>query len=297
MSEFFEALFDPSVAFLRYALLAGLLGSVSFGIVGSYVVTRRISYIAGAISHSVLAGIGAALYGQHALGYTWCDPLYGATIAALLSAVLIGFASLYSGEREDTVIAAVWAVGMATGLLFLHQTPGSFDPMSYLFGNILLISQRDLFLVIALDAVVIGLSLFFHNKLLAVCFDEEFARLRGIRVEAYYILLLCLVALTVVLMVTVVGIVLVIALLTLPAAAAGQFGRRMGAMMAIAVLFCAGFVSVGLAVSYTHGLQTGPTIVMTGGLTYLAQFFALRTARKVKAGRQVSSHQAPTDAQ
>lgn len=148
MSDLFDALLDPRVAFLRYAFIAGLLASVSFGIMGSYVVARRISYIAGAISHSVLGGIGAAIYLRHGLGYVWCDPLYGATAAALLSALIIGFASLYAGEREDTVIGAVWAVGMAIGLLCLYKTPGNYDPMSYLFGNILLISQRDLWLVI-----------------------------------------------------------------------------------------------------------------------------------------------------
>lgn len=287
MSDLFDALLDPRVAFLRYAFITGLLASVSFGIMGSYVVVRRISYIAGAISHSVLGGIGAAIYLRHGLAYEWCDPLYGATAAALLSALIIGFASLYAGEREDTVIGAVWAVGMAIGLLFLYKTPGSYDPMSFLFGNILLISQRDLWLVIGLDAAVLSLSIFFHNKLVAICFDEEFARLRGVRVEAYYILLLCLIALTVVLLVTVVGIVLVIALLTLPAAAAGQFARRMSTMMALSVLFCGGFVLSGLGVSYSQGLLTGPSIVLIGGITYLAVFAAARVCRRVKSLRRV----------
>lgn len=289
MSDLFDALLDPRVAFLRYAFIAGLLASVSFGIMGSYVVARRISYIAGAISHSVLGGIGAAIYLRHGLGYVWCDPLYGATAAALLSALVIGFASLYAGEREDTVIGAVWAVGMALGLLFLYKTPGNYDPMSYLFGNILLISRRDLWLVIGLDAVVLGLSLFFHNKLVAICFDEEFARLRGLRVEAYYILLLCLIALTIVLLITVVGIVLVIALLTLPAAAAGQIARRMSSLMALSALFCAFFIFSGLGVSYTRGLLTGPTIVLIGGVVYLAVFGAAKICRKLKARRYTIS--------
>ncbi|HEY4759484.1 MAG TPA: metal ABC transporter permease, partial [Thermoguttaceae bacterium] len=140
MSDFFEALCDPNIPFVRYAMLVGVLSSISLGIVGSYVVTRRISYIAAAIAHCVLGGIGSALYLQKVVGCSWCDPIYGALAAAILSALVIGLVSLYAKQREDTVISAVWAIGMAVGLLFLAKVPGFVDPMSYLFGNILLIS-------------------------------------------------------------------------------------------------------------------------------------------------------------
>ncbi len=269
MNEFFQALQDPDIPFLRYALVVGLLASVSLGIVGSYVVTRRITYIAAAISHCVLGGIGAALYFNAAWGITWCRPMYGALAAALFSALLIGFVSLYARQREDTVISAVWAIGMAIGLLFFAKTPGYVDPMSYLFGNILLISSHDVWLVAAMDALVILLGLGFYPKLLALCFDEEFAELRGVRVKFYYLLLLCLTALTVVLLVRVVGIVLVIALLTLPAAVAGHFSRRLWQMMAVAILFCMAFVTSGIALSYPSDLPSGPVIILIAGGTYL----------------------------
>ncbi len=270
MLEFIQALGDPAVPFMRYAFIVGILSSVAFGVIGSYVVARRISYIAGAIAHSVLGGIGAGLYLSTKAGLTWFDPLYGAVAAGLLSAVVIGLVSLYAGQREDTVIGAIWAMGMASGLLFIARTPGYVDPMSYLFGNILLITRNDLWLVAGLDLVVVGLAGFFYNKLLAVCFDEEFARLRGIPVEVFYIALLCLTALTVVLLVRVVGIVMVIALLTLPAAVAGQFSRGLWQMMITAVFFCMLFVVSGLAVSYRLDLPTGPTIIMVAGGAYLA---------------------------
>jgi len=267
--EFIQALHDPGIPFLRYALLAGLLASVSFGVVGTYVVTRKISYIAGAISHSMLGGIGVALYVQTVVGWTWCTPMLGAVGSALLAAVVIGLVSLRGQQREDTVIGALWATGMAIGLLFLAKTPGYFDPMSVLFGNILLISKHDLWLVSALDILVAGLALLFHNKLLGICFDEEFTELRGVNAGGYYLLLICLTALTVALLVRVVGIVLVIALLTLPAAVAGYFARRIRQMMVLSIVFCMLFTVTGLAYSYVFNLPSGPSIIMFAGGAYL----------------------------
>ena len=223
MDGFLETLARPDEGmFLRYALAAGLLASVACGVIGSYVVTRRITYIAGGIAHCVLGGMGAARYLQIVHGWEWCHPLYGAVAAALMAAFVIGMVSLHAREREDAVIGAVWAVGMAVGILFIWKTPGyNEDLMSYLFGNISMVTRDSLWLILALDVVVVAAGLAFYHQFVAVSFDEEFARLRGVRVEFYYFLLLGLTALTVVLLVTVVGIVLVIALLTLPAAIAG----------------------------------------------------------------------------
>ncbi|MFP4500926.1 MAG: metal ABC transporter permease [Candidatus Hydrogenedentota bacterium] len=274
MTELFSALTDPDIPFLRYAFLAGVLASVSFGMVGTFVVVRRLSYIAGAIAHCVLGGVGAALYGRDALGWAWCDPMLGALAAALLSALVVGWASIYAHEREDTVIGALWAVGMGVGLLFIAKTPGYADPMSYLFGNILLISRTDLYLIAALDATVVVLCLAFYNKFLAVCFDPEFARLRGVQVERYYLLLVCLVALTVVLLLTVVGLIMVIALLTLPAATANRFTQRMVPIMALAVLFCLLYTQAGLAASYVLAVPSGPSIIIVSAACYLVVMVA-----------------------
>jgi len=261
----------PRHAFLQHALVTGLLAGVACGVVGSYVVTRRITYIAGGIAHSVLAGLGGARYAQAVHGWDWFHPLYGAVIAALAAAVVIGVVSLRTREREDTVISAVWAVGMAVGILFICRTPGyNENLMSYLFGNILMVTSRELWLIAGLDLVVVAVGLLFYNRFLAVCFDEEFARLRGIRVEFYYLLLLCLTALTVVLLVTVVGIVLVIALLSLPSAVAGVFSRRLWQMMALSVLFATLFTTGGLALSYGPNLPAGATTILLAGGVYLA---------------------------
>lgn len=269
MIEFFTALADPDNEFLRLALMVGILASVSFGIIGTYIITRRISYIAGAISHCAFGGIGAGLFLRNKIGLAWFDPMHGALAAALLAAVIIGLVSLYASQREDTVIGALWAVGMAAGLLFIDLTPGYYNLASYLFGDILLISKSDLWMVLVLDGVVVALSVYFYNTLLGVCFDQEFTRLRGVQVGPFYILLLCLTALTVVLLVRVVGIVMVIALLTLPAAVAGQFARRLWHMMILATLFCMAFTWTGLSISYSYSLSSGPTIIMVAGATYL----------------------------
>jgi zinc transport system permease protein len=217
----------------------------------------------------VLGGIGAAIYCQSVLDWEWFDPFYGALAAALLSALVMGFVSLYAKQREDTVISAVWSVGMAVGLLFLYKSPRFVDSMSYLFGDIFLVSRHDLWLVIVLDAVVAAIGIGFYPKFLALCFDEEFAELRGVRPKFYYLLLLCLTALAVVLLMRIVGIVLVIALLSLPPAVAGHFARRLWQMMILAVLFCALFVNVGIAVSYLLDLLSGPVIILLAGGTYL----------------------------
>lgn len=267
-------------AFLQHALLAGILASVACGVVGTYVVVRRITYIAGAISHCILGGMGAAQYLQVVYGWTWCDPLYGAVASALLSAMVIGVVSLKAKQREDTVIGALWAIGMAIGVIFIARTPGyNRDLTSYLFGNILWVSVGDLWLIGALNLLVVGLGALFYNQFLAVCFDEEFARLRGVSVETFYLLLLALTALTVVVMVKVVGVVLVIALLTLPVAIAGNFVRTLWQMMLLSTLVSCALTAGGQAVAHTLVFPAGATIIVLAGVVYLATLVSMRLLR------------------
>jgi zinc transport system permease protein len=271
MKDFWEVLTDPQIDFLRTALLMGLMASLAFGMTGSLVVVKRISYVAGAISHAVLGGIGAALYFQRAHGIEWLHPLLGALIAALLAALLIAFIRNSGFEREDSVIGAVWAAGMAAGLVFIAKTPGFTDPMSYLFGNILILSRTDLVLVGLMDLVLLTVMVFGYNRLQALCFDEEQARLRGLRVGWYYTLLLCLVAVTVVLLVSVVGVVLVVALLTIPAAMASRHVRSLGLMMVLASLVTFLFVTAGIVLGFLWDWPVGPAIILLAGAVYLAQ--------------------------
>ncbi len=280
MGEFFRALGDPSVAFLRYALLAGMLSSAAFGVVGSYVTVKRIGGMAGAIAHSVLAGVGISLFLSETRGVEWLHPLMGAVVAAVVAAVIIGLVNMYARQREDTVIAAIWSVGMAVGILFLARTPGYVNPMTYLFGNVLIVSRSDLIVIAALDALVVVVGLLLYPKLQAVAFDEEFARVRGVRTRIHYLTLLILAAVTIVLLTSIVGVILVIALLTLPAGIAGLFSKSLWQMMIGATALTALFIFAGMGTSYVADLPSGSTIVVIAGGVYLVTMGARAVARR-----------------
>ncbi|MGW8162051.1 MAG: metal ABC transporter permease [Desulfobulbales bacterium] len=256
--------------FLQYAVLTGIMASVACGIVGSYVTVRRITYIAGAIAHCTLGGMGIAGYLHKEQGLTFLTPLMGAMVAALFAALVISYMLNRSSMRLDTILSAVWAIGMAVGIIFISKTGGyNEDLMSYLFGDILMVSSRDLLLITLLDLILILVVFLLYNQLLVISFDEEFARISGIRVDLYNTVFLCLVALTVVLLVQVVGIILVVALLSLPAAAAGQLTVRLPTMMLLAVLLSLISTTGGLIISYTPNLPAGATIVIIAALLYL----------------------------
>jgi zinc transport system permease protein len=268
MAELIDAF--ASQGFLQQALLAGLLASLGCGLVGPFVVVKRITFLAGGIAHSVLGGMGAAVF----FGFS---PLAGALAAAVLAALIIGAVRLAWRTGEDTTIGALWAIGMAIGILFISQTPGyTTDLMSFLFGNMLLVPARELWFMAALDLLLLVTVLLCYRQFVAVAFDEEFARLRGVPVTFFYLLLLVLVAVTVVLMIQVVGLILVIALLTLPAAVAGQWTRSLAGMMLGATLLGAGLTSGGLALSYGPDLPAGATIVLLAGAVYLISALTAR---------------------
>ncbi|MGV6858494.1 MAG: metal ABC transporter permease [bacterium] len=275
INEFITALLDQS--FLQYALLGGMLASIGCGIIGSYVVVKRIGFLAGGIAHAVLGGMGAAFF----FGYA---PMMGALVSAIIAALIIGWVTLHWQEREDTLIGALWAIGMAIGILFISRSPGySVDLMSYLFGNILMVNKQGVWEMAAMDLFLMTTVGLFYKQFLAVSFDEEFARIRGVRVTVFYLLLLCLVAVTVVLLIQVVGLILVIALLTLPAAIASQHVRTLSVMMIIATLLGMLFTVSGLALSYGPDLPSGATIILVAGVAYLVSTIATALLRKRRA--------------
>ncbi len=277
LSTFLEALI--SQPFMQHALIGGLLASIACGVAGSYVVVRRIGYIAGGIAHAVLGGMGLAYF----LGRS---PVGGAICAALVAALIIGLVSIRWKKQEDTTISALWAVGMALGVLLIARSPGyNVDLMSYLFGNILMISREHLWLIFWLDMGIVLLVILFFKQLLAVSFDEEFAELRQVSVNIFSLLLLCLVALTVVILIQVVGLILVIALLALPAAIAGHYVQSLSRMMLIATLLGGLFITSGLAVSYQYDLPSGATTVLLTGLAYLVSSVGISVWRRWQLGR------------
>ncbi len=262
--SFLDALLNHQ--FLQHALLGGILASVGCGVIGSFVVVRRIDYMAGGIAHTILGGMGLAYF----LGK---QPMSGALISALVAAIIISRVHQRNStnqQHENTIISALWAVGMSSGIIFIAKTPGyNVDLMSYLFGNVLMISAHDLTLIALLDGTIVLFTLLCFKQLLALCYDAEFAQLRGVRVNLINTLLLCMVAITVVILIQIVGLILVIAMLTLPAATARLYVATMPKMILLATLLGAIITSSGLWISYQYDLPTGATTALLAGLTYL----------------------------
>lgn len=269
MSSFLSALTNPAFPFLQNALLASLLASILFGILGSVVTVKRIAGLAGAISHAVLGGIGMALFLSSTGLLPFISPMAGAIIFAILSAIIIGIVSVKAKQREDTVINAIWAIGMSLGVLFLAKTPGYRDPTSYLFGNILLVSREDLMLLAILDGLVLLLVWRFYPQLEASAFDQEYARVRGVPTNLVFFIILGITAIAVVLLQTFVGLVMVIAMLTLPAGTASYVARNLMGMMIYSWLFSSIFSFAGLALSWSYDLPSGAVVVVLSGAVFI----------------------------
>lgn len=249
--------------FLQHAVVGGLLASLACGVIGPFVVVKRIGYIAGGISHTILGGMGIAVF----LGFY---PMVGALVSSLVAALIIGWVSIQTRYQEDIIISALWSTGMALGIIFINLTPGySADLMTYLFGNILLIPTHALYITAALDGLILLMVMLFNKQLVAVCFDEEFTKLRGIKVTAYYLLLLCLIALTCVILIQIVGLILVIALLTMPAAIARNHMTNITAMMVVSTLLGSVFTFTGIGVAYHTNLPGGATIILVTAVAFL----------------------------
>lgn len=272
MISFFEAL--QTNPLLLAAVIAGMAASVVSGIIGSYVVVKRIGFISGSISHSVLSGIGCALWLERTRDVEWMSPLYGALIAAVISALIIGWIHLYYRQREDSVIAALWAIGMAVGVLFISQTPGfNVELTNFLVGNILWVTKTDLIILFSLDIFIVITVFCLHKRFLALCFDEEQARLQGLPVNTLYLLLLVLTAVSIVLLIQVVGVLLVMTMLTIPAAIANLFTARLSRIMMIAVALSCFFCFSGTATAYHLDWPGGATIALIAGLAYVVTLF------------------------
>jgi zinc transport system permease protein len=181
----------------------------------------------------------------------------------------MGIVNRRTRQRSDTIIGVMWALGMAIGIILIDRSPGyKADLMSYLFGSILAVPQTDLIIMAVLNLVIIGLVILFYKELLAVAFDETFATVQNVPVDALEILLLSMIGLTIVMMMRVVGLIMVIALLTIPAAISGLFIRNIKKMMAVSSLLGIIFTIIGLLISYFFNLTSGATIILVAGVTY-----------------------------
>ena len=248
--------------FFQNALLIGILASIACGVIGPFVVAKKISFLGGGIAHSSFGGIGLAYF----FGF---NPLIGAIIFSILSALGIGAVSKKFKDRDDTIIGAMWSLGMAIGLVFIYLTPGySADLFSYLFGNILMTSSVDLILAVILNIIIIVSVFAFYRWFAAIIFDEEFAEVTNIAVFPVYLFLLCLVALTIVILIRIVGVILVIALLTLPAATAQIFNKSFKKIIFWSIVFGCLFTTAGIFLSYYLNMPSGPMIIFVACLVY-----------------------------
>ena len=249
--------------FMRNALMAGVLVSIACGIIGTLVVVNRIVFISGGIAHAAYGGIG--------LGYFWgFNPVLGAIAFALVSALGMGWVARKTRQRADTIIGVMWAIGMAIGIIAIDLTQGyKADLMSYLFGSILTVPRQDLIIMLVLDLIIGAMVVLFYKELLAISFDPLFATTRNVPVDGLYLMLVGAIALTVVMVMQVVGLIMVIALLTIPAAIAGQFVKDLKQMMLYSSYLGIIFTTVGLWLSYIWDLTSGATIILVSGTTYL----------------------------
>jgi len=267
--------------FIRNALIAAVLVNIACGIVGTFVVVKRIALLSGGISHATFGGIG--------LGYfLGINPIITAVPFSLASAFAIGVLSKKGKLSEDTAIGIFWAAGMALGVIFINLTPGyAPDLFSYLFGNILTIPITDLYIMLALDFVVVILVIVFFRELSAISFDEEFSTVIGISSNVFYIMLLAMVSLSVVLLIRIVGIILVIALLTIPAAICRQFTYSIKNLIISSMITGTVLTVGGLSISYVLDMASGATIILLLTLAFGLSFgvkkiYVLIRSRRVR---------------
>ena len=252
-----------SYTFFRNALWGSLLASIACGIIGSYVVARRMVFISGGITHASFGGIGIGFY----FGF---NPVLSALVFSVLSAFGIQWLSKNQNVREDSAIAVFWSLGMALGIILIFLSPGYAPNLSeYLFGNILTISQTDILLLGILSAVLILFFTYFYRSILNTSFDKEFAKTRGVPVAFLEYTLIMLVAVTIVLSIRLVGIVLLISLLTVPQMTANIFTNRFSKIMLGSVVISFVGCVAGLLLSYFLNVPSGAFIIFVLILIFL----------------------------
>jgi len=244
-----------SYQFFQNSFLAAVFAAISCGVIGTYVVSRRMVFVSGGITHSSFGGIGIAYF----LGL---NPMLGAAVFAIFSALGIQFFTNKGKIRQDSSIAIWWSLGMAIGIIFIYMTPGyAPDLMSYLFGNILAVTKTEILFMFALSVLIVLCFIFFYRIILYVAFNEEYAKTSGLPVSFINYLLMVLIALTVVLNIRVVGIILILSLLTLPQATANILTNDFKSMIFLSVLFALIGSLSGLLMSYYANIPSGASII------------------------------------
>lgn len=262
-----------SIGLVQNMFMAAALASVLCGVIGTYVVVKRIVFIGGGIAHTTFGGVGFAYWLQSTFLLSWFTPIMGAILFAVSSALIISLPSVREKMREDSTIGVLWVTGMALGVIFMEMVdPSVVTVRSYesiLFGNILLVSSSTLSIMALLSVVVLAIAVYFYRDFQIVTFDETHAKISGINVNLINAILYILIALTCVFVMNVVGIVLVIALLTIPAAMANMFSKDLKTMMVLATLFSLTLSFLGIIVAIAADVPPGASIVLTMTVFFL----------------------------
>ena len=248
-----------SYEFMQNAILVGIMASVICGVIGPFIVARRMVFISGGLSHTAFGGLGIAYWlGIH--------PLFGAAAFVLTSAFLIARLEERQLNQNDLSIGILWAVGVAIGIVFIHMTPGyAPDLMTFLFGNILTVPRLDVIITLILVLSVTAAVLIFYRGFVAIALDEEYAKARRLPVASLKMGLMILIAISIVILIQVVGILLVIALLTIPVAVASELSGNFHRIMFLSVLCGIVTCLAGLLISYFIAFPSGASIILIGG--------------------------------
>ncbi len=257
--------------FLIMALLSSTLASISSGIMGTYVVIKRISFLAGSLSHAVLGGMGFFLFLQRKYGLTYLNPTLGAFLTAIGCAFILGIGRYRFKEREDTLISILWSFGMSIGIIFLAMTPGTnVDILNYLFGNILWTNAYDIYLLITLLVVVFIFHKRYYPSLVSMSFDEKQAVLSGVNCQELFVKLLILIGCVIVFLIKTVGAILVMSMLTIPTATACHYTKTVKGIINQSILLGALYAIIGVILAYILNWPPGATITLIASLGYSA---------------------------
>lgn len=267
-------------ALLFPALLAAVEASIVGGVIGTYIVVKRIVSICGSISHAILGGIGFTLWIQYKYNLSF-SPLYGALLGSVVIAVCIGKIHLKYREREDALIAMIWSLGMSLGIIFLTQLPAyNTELINFLFGNILWVTTRDLYSLGILDVFILTITTLCHTRFLALCFDEKYMTLSRYSVNTWYLLLLTLTAITIVMLVYIMGVILMLSMLVLPISIACKFSHKITHIMFISTLLNMICSCIGIVLAYILDFPVGATITLVLGAVYTLSLLAKRLCNR-----------------
>ncbi|MGI6340563.1 MAG: metal ABC transporter permease [Bacteroidales bacterium] len=269
-------------SFILKGLLGAVFASITAGLAGTYIVSRKMVFLSGGISHASFGGIGLGFFAG-------INPIIGAAVFSIFSALGIEYLSVRQKIREDSAIGILWAFGMATGIIFIYLTPG-YAPnlMSYLFGSILTVTTADIIALGIMSVILILYFGIFYRTILYISFDEDFARTYSPYVNVFKYLTTSFIALTIVLNIRMTGVVLVISLLTIPPNIAMLFTREYNKIVIWAII--AGFAGIitGYATSYFLGIPTGATIIFTLVILWIIVKTVIRfsSVRKINPGEK-----------